>query len=144
MGKRISESNRKTLETEISLSLDLDGSGKSKVSTGVGFFDHMLTLLSFHSHIDLEIKGKGDLEVCDHHLVEDCGILLGKAIREALGDKKGIRRYGHAVIPMDEALVESTLDISGRSLLIFVGDFNREKVGDFSTEMAKECWGLFH
>ena len=110
---------RNTNETQISLELNLDGTGKADIQTGIGFFDHMLTLLAFHSEIDLKMICHGDLEVDSHHSVEDMGIALGKAILEALGDKKGILRYGHFTIPMDEALVTCDLDISGRSFLVF-------------------------
>lgn len=136
--KRGAIKNRKTAETEISIQLNLDGEGKAEINTGVGFFDHMLTLLAFHSSFDLRVQGKGDLYIDDHHLVEDTGILLGQAIKEALGDKKGIHRYGTFFLPMDEALTTVSLDISGRGFLHFEGEFNRESIGNFSTEMVKE------
>lgn len=129
---------RDTKETQIDLLIDLNGSGKSEIDTEVGFFNHMLTLFSFHSSIDLKLKTKGDIEVCDHHLVEDVGIALGQALKEALGDKIGIKRYGTVFVPMDEALTMVTLDISGRSFLHFEGEFKRESIGNFSTEMVLE------
>ena len=110
---------RNTNETQISLEINLDGTGKAEIQTGIGFFDHMLTLLAFHSEMDIKMICHGDLEVDSHHSVEDMGIALGKTILEALGDKKGITRYGHFTIPMDEALVTCNLDISGRSFLVF-------------------------
>lgn len=129
---------RNTNETNISLDLDLDGTGKVNVDTGVGFLDHMLTLLAFHSDIDLNLVCKGDLEVDSHHSVEDIAIALGKAILEALGDKKGIQRYGHFTIPMDEALVTCDLDISGRSFLVFNVDIPKIVLGNYETEMTEE------
>ena len=120
---------RNTNETQISLELNLDGTGKADIQTGIGFFDHMLTLLAFHSEIDLKMICHGDLEVDSHHSVEDMGIALGKAILEALGDKKGILRYGHFTIPMDEALVTCDLDISGRSFLVFNVDIPKLTLG---------------
>ncbi|WP_238882358.1 imidazoleglycerol-phosphate dehydratase HisB [Clostridium sp. YIM B02551] len=138
MTLRVYKGMRDTKETQIALELNIDGCGNSEISTGVGFFDHMLTLLSFHGNFDLNIKAKGDLYIDDHHLVEDTGILLGKAIKEALGDKKGIKRYGTFFLPMDEALATVSLDISGRGFLHFEGDFSRESIGNFSTEMVKE------
>ena len=119
MMSRIAQLQRDTKETKIFVKLDLDGSGKSDIDTGVGFFDHMLTLFAFHSGIDLEVKAQGDLEVCDHHMIEDTGIVLGKALKEALGDKRGIARYGSARIPMDETLCCVDLDFSGRSYLVY-------------------------
>lgn len=135
--------SRKTKETDIELSLNLDGTGKSSIDTGVAFFDHMLTLMVFHSGIDLEVKAKGDLEVCDHHTVEDIGIALGSAFLQALGDKKGIKRYGTFFIPMDESLAQVSLDISGRSFLVFDSTFKRENIGNFSTEMVQEFFRAF-
>lgn len=129
---------RNTNETNISLDLDLDGTGKVNVDTGIGFLDHMLTLLAFHSDIDLNLVCKGDLEVDSHHSVEDIAIVLGKAILEALGDKKGIQRYGHFTIPMDEALVTCDLDISGRSYLVFNVDIPKLVLGNYETEMTEE------
>lgn len=130
--------NRNTKETAVELSLALDGSGAGKIDTGIGFFDHMLTLFARHGDFDLSVKCKGDLYVDAHHSVEDIGIVLGKALKEALGDKCGIRRYGAALIPMDETLVEVALDLSGRSYLVFHADFTAERIGEFPTEMAEE------
>jgi len=135
--------SRETKETQIKLEINLDGSGNSEINTGVGFFDHMLTLLSFHSDFDMKIEAVGDLYVDDHHLVEDTGILLGKALKKALGDKKGIKRYGTFFLPMDEALAMVSLDISGRGFLHFESEFSREALGDFSTEMVKEFFRAF-
>lgn len=135
---RKSEILRKTAETDISLSLDLDGSGKSEIDTGVGFLDHMLTLLSAHSGFDLKVVCKGDTEVDDHHSVEDIGIALGAALKDALGDKKGIKRYGSALIPMDEALIQTAVDISGRSWLGYGLDIPSQKIGTFDSELAEE------
>lgn len=140
---RNSKVERITNETSIRLLIDIDGQGVSSINTGVGFFDHMLTLLSFHSGIDINLDVNGDLEVCDHHLVEDVGIALGKCINEALGNKIGIKRYGTFFIPMDEALLTVSLDISGRAFLHFDGEFKRESIGNFSTEMVKEFFRAF-
>ena len=129
---------RKTAETDIKLSLDLDGGGKSKIDTGCGFLDHMLTLFASHGRFDLEIKCKGDTNVDYHHTTEDIGIALGQAFKEALGDKKGIARYGFMILPMDEALILSAVDISGRAYLNFNAEFKTEKIGDFDTELVKE------
>lgn len=134
---------RKTLETDINLYLNLDGSGKCSIETGIGFFDHMLTALAVHAGIDLEVKVKGDLNVDCHHTIEDTGIVLGNAFAQALGDKKGIVRYGEANIPMDEALAFCALDISGREYLVFNGVFDGYKVGDFETQMTKEFFRAF-
>ena len=135
---RISKIERITKETSIELEINLDGKGKNSISTGVGFFDHMITLLAFHSGIDINLEAKGDIYVCDHHIVEDIGICFGKCLNEALGDKVGIKRYGTFFIPMDEALSTVSLDISGRAFLHFEGEFKRESIGNFSTEMVKE------
>ncbi|MDO4534312.1 MAG: imidazoleglycerol-phosphate dehydratase HisB [Clostridium perfringens] len=135
---RISDINRSTMETSIEIKLNLDGTGKRNIDTGIGFFDHMLNLFAFHSRIDLNIKSIGDLEVDDHHTVEDVGIVLGKALKEALGDKKFIKRYGTFYIPMDETLALVSLDLSGRNYLVFNCDFSRENIGNFSTEMVEE------
>lgn len=129
---------RNTKETKIKMSINLDGNGTSTIDTGVGFFDHMLTLLAFHSKFDLDIKANGDLYVCDHHTIEDIGILLGNAIKEALGDKRGINRYGSFTIPMDETLCNVTLDISGRPYLVYHCELKRESIGTYSTEMTEE------
>ena len=140
---RLSKIQRVTKETTIKLEVNLDGEGKSSISTDIGFFNHMITLLSFHSGIDINLKASGDIEVCDHHLVEDVGISLGKCFNEALGDKIGIKRYGTFFIPMDETLATVSLDISGRSFLYFEGEFKREAIGNFSTEMVKEFFRAF-
>lgn len=129
---------RKTNETAVELCLSLDGEGKSEIETGIGFFDHMLTLFARHGGFDLEIHCDGDLFVDAHHSIEDIGIVLGDAIKEALGDKNGIRRYGSALIPMDETLAEAVLDLSGRSYLVFNAEFTAERIGEFPTEMTEE------
>ena len=135
---RTSNITRNTEETKISLALNLDGKGESKIDTKCGFFDHMLTLFSKHSKIDLEVTCNGDINVDYHHTVEDVGIVLGKAILEALGDKKGINRYADTILPMDEALILTAIDVSGRSYLNFDVDFPSEKIGDFDTELVEE------
>lgn len=135
---RVSEIKRDTKETNINLSINLDGDGVNNIKTEIGFLNHMITLMSFHSNIDINLEAEGDLDVCDHHLVEDVGICMGKCIKEALGDKKGIKRYSTVCIPMDEALVMVALDISGRPFLHFEGDFKRESIGNFSVEMVQE------
>lgn len=129
---------RKTRETEISVTIDLDGTGESTIETGVGFFDHMLTHLAKHSLADLRVKCKGDLEVDAHHTVEDVGIAIGQAIDRAVGDKTGIARYGDATVPMDDALVMTAIDISGRGSLIYALRLDKEMVGLFDTELAPE------
>ena len=129
---------RKTAETEISASLTLDGSGRYDIQTGVGFFDHMLDQLARHSLIDMEVRCKGDLHIDDHHTVEDCGIAIGQALSEALGDKRGIRRYGSCLLPMDETLVRCALDLSGRPFLVWNLDLPRGKIGTFDTELVRE------
>lgn len=129
---------RNTAETKIKCSLNLDGTGKSTIDTGIGFFNHMLTLFSFHSGIDLEMIADGDLDVCDHHTIEDCGIVLGKCVLQALGDRVGINRYGTFNLPMDETLCNVTLDISGRPILVYHCELKREQVGTMSTEMVEE------
>ncbi|NBJ88210.1 imidazoleglycerol-phosphate dehydratase HisB [Acutalibacter sp. 1XD8-36] len=134
---RAAEIHRKTNETDIELSLSLDG-GARNISTGIGFFDHMLTALSVHGGLGLELRVKGDLEVDCHHTVEDTGIVLGQALANALGDRSGIRRYGHAFIPMDEALGFCALDISGRPFLVFEGDFPQAVAGAFDCCMTEE------
>jgi imidazoleglycerol-phosphate dehydratase len=143
MEGRVVSITRETMETQINLTINLDGKGKVDINTGVGFFDHMLNLMAFHGGFDLEVKAKGDIEVCDHHLVEDVGITLGEAFLKALGDKRGIKRYGTFFIPMDETLAQVSLDISGRSFLAFDCTFARESIGDFSTEMVKEFFRAF-
>lgn len=135
---RKSEVKRETKETGISIALNIDGGGNSEISTEVGFFDHMLTLFSKHGLFDLNVKAKGDIHVDCHHLVEDTGIVLGMCIKEALSDKVGIKRYGTRFVPMDEALVMTSLDISGRPYLVFDCPFNSEKIGDYDTQMTRE------
>jgi len=139
---RSAELNRKTKETDIAVKLDLDG-GAADISTGIGFFDHMLTALSVHGEIGLTVKAEGDLNVDGHHTVEDVGIVLGMAFKNALGDKKGIARYGTAFIPMDEALGFASVDISGRPFLVFDAEFPEEKIGDFDSCLAEEFFRAF-
>jgi len=129
---------RKTSETVISLSLDLDGAGESEIDTGIGFLDHMLTAFARHGLFDLTIRAEGDLHIDYHHTTEDVGIVLGAAFARALGDKRGIRRFGHAVIPMDETLAEAAVDISGRPFLAWDVTFERDKIGDMDTELFEE------
>lgn len=136
--QRKSMISRKTKETEINVSLNLDGSGVFWVSTGLPFFDHMLQLFAKHSSFDLELAGRGDLAVDGHHTVEDAGICLGRALKEALGEKQGINRYGHAVIPMEDALTLAAVDLSGRGFLAFEAAMPSPRVGDFDTELVEE------
>jgi imidazoleglycerol-phosphate dehydratase len=136
--ERKAEISRKTNETNISVEVNLDGEGKYDVNTGVGFFDHMLSLFSKHGLIDLTVKAQGDLYIDAHHTVEDVGIALGKCIEKALGDKIGIRRYGTTFVPMDEALSMVSMDISGRPYLVFEGVFNAQSVGEMDTELVEE------
>lgn len=131
---------RKTKETDITLTLNVYGTGKSEIDTGVGFLDHMLTLFAKHGRFDLKVKCVGDTNVDDHHTVEDVGISLGKAFKDALGDMKGITRYGYMILPMDEALLLSAVDFSGRSLLSYKVDVPAKKVGTFDTELCEEFW----
>ncbi len=140
---RKSQITRSTAETEISLCLSLDGSGVCRIESGCGFLDHMLTAFSRHGRFDLTLRCSGDTEVDDHHTVEDIGICLGRAFSEALGDKRGIRRYGSMLLPMDEALIMAAVDLSGRGLLAFDCPFPTEKVGSFDTELVKEFWLAF-
>jgi imidazoleglycerol-phosphate dehydratase len=135
---RTSQIHRTTGETDVQLSLDLDGSGAGERTTGVGFFDHLLDAVARHGGLDLDVRMQGDLETGSHHTVEDTGIALGQALDEALGDRAGIRRYGHAVVPMDEARASAALDISGRPFTSFEGEFPVERVGDFETELTEE------
>lgn len=135
---RTAKAVRATAETDIGLSLDLDGTGMADVETGVGFFDHMLCALSRHSLVDLTVRVKGDTEVDDHHTVEDTGIVLGRALSEALGDKRGIRRFGSALVPLDEALVMAAVDVSGRGELYWDVPIGPDKVGTFDTELGEE------
>ncbi|SFB67487.1 imidazoleglycerol-phosphate dehydratase HisB [Butyrivibrio sp. YAB3001] len=138
MEARTSEVARKTNETDIHVSFNLDGSGKSNINTGIGFFDHMLTGFARHGLFDLTVDVKGDLEVDCHHTVEDTGIVIGQAIAKACGDKKGIKRYGSMILPMDETLVMSAVDLCGRPYFVFDGDFTAPMVGDFDTQMVRE------
>ena len=131
---------RKTKETDITLTLNVYGTGKSEIDTGVGFLDHMLTLFAKHGRFDLKVKCVGDTNVDDHHTVEDVGISLGKAFKDVLGDMKGITRYGYMILPMDEALLLSAVDFSGRSLLSYKVDVPAKKVGTFDTELCEEFW----
>lgn len=140
---RISEIKRKTTETDIALTLNLDGTGKSVIDSGCGFLDHMLTLFSKHGKFDLTLSCKGDTQVDDHHTVEDIGIVLGQAFSDALGDKRGIVRYGNMLLPMDEALILSAVDISGRSYLRYDLSITSQKVGSFDTELVEEFWLAF-
>lgn len=135
---RSAEINRKTKETDILMNLNIDGSGKAEVSTGIGFFDHMLEGFAKHGFFDLTCKVNGDLNVDGHHSVEDAGIVLGQAIKEAVGDKKGIRRYGYFILPMDEVLALCAVDLCGRPYLQFDCDFTTNKVGDLETELVRE------
>ena len=138
MADRISALSRKTKETDISVSLNIDGAGKAQINTGIGFFDHMLEGFSKHGFFDLKLQCEGDLEVDCHHTIEDCGIVLGNAIKEAVGDKKGIKRFGSCILPMDETLVLCAIDLSGRPYLVFDGEFTADRVGYMDTEMVKE------
>ena len=138
MNIRTSEVNRKTKETDIKAALRLDGSGQSEISTGIGFFDHMLEGFTRHGLFDLDFSVKGDLEVDAHHTIEDSGIVLGRAIKEAVGDKKGIKRYGSIILPMDETLIICAVDLCGRPFMVYDLTFDTEMVGEFPTEMARE------
>lgn len=140
---RQSEIHRATKETDITLSLELDGTGKSEIDTGCGFLNHMLTLFASHGRFDLKISCAGDYDVDYHHTVEDCGICLGLAFREALCDKRGINRYGNMILPMDEALIMTAIDFSGRAFLAWDIEIHSQKVGDFDTELAEEFWRAF-
>lgn len=140
---RTAQIKRTTLETDISLTLNLDGTGKSQIATGCGFLNHMLTLFAAHGRFDLTVTCRGDTDVDDHHSVEDIGICLGKAFSQALGDKRGITRYGSFLLPMDEALILSAADISGRSCLSFQLEIPTEKIGTFDTELVEEFFLAF-
>lgn len=137
---RTAHVRRETAETAIELTLDLDGTGKTEVSTGVGFFDHMLTHVGKHGLFDLTVRATGDLHIDAHHTVEDVGICFGKALVQAVGDKAGIRRYGDATLPMDEALVTAAVDLSGRPFLVWRADVPLEPLGTFSSQLAEEFW----
>jgi imidazoleglycerol-phosphate dehydratase len=134
---------RATKETEIEVAVDLDGKGVSKIATGIGFLDHMLDLLARHARIDITVKAKGDLHIDDHHTAEDVGIALGQAVKQALGDMKGITRYADVHVPMDEALTRVAIDISGRPFLVFKAKFGRHKIGTFDTELVNEWFQAF-
>ncbi len=138
MEPRIAKISRTTKETDINLELNIDGSGKAEISTGIGFFDHMLNSFAKHGFFDIKLTVKGDLEVDTHHTIEDTGIVLGNAIMQAIGDKAGIKRYASNIMPMDESLVLCALDLSGRPYLVFDAELKAERVGDFETEMVKE------
>jgi imidazoleglycerol-phosphate dehydratase len=137
---RTARIQRDTAETRIQLALDLDGTGRAELATGVGFFDHMLTLLAKHSLLDLTVQATGDLHVDAHHTVEDVGLCLGQALRQALGDKAGIRRYGSATVPMDEVLVTAAVDLSGRPFFVWRADVPPELLGTFNAPLAEEFW----
>lgn len=140
---RIAEINRETAETDIKLQIDLDGTGDSNIKTGIGFLDHMMTLFSRHGRFDLTLNCDGDTYVDDHHSVEDIGICLGKAFSEALGEMRGINRYGHIILPMDETLIMCVVDISGRACLCFDVNFPTDKIGTFDTELVEEFFAAF-
>ena len=140
---RTAEIIRKTAETDVMLTLNLDGTGKSAIATGVGFLDHMLTLFAAHGKFDLTVNCQGDTYVDDHHSAEDIGICLGKAFLDALGEKRGINRYGSFLLPMDEALIQTAVDISGRSFLGYGLEIPTEKIGSFDTELVEEFWLAF-
>lgn len=141
--QRTGEVSRKTKETKVSAAVNLDGAGRASVETGVGFFDHMLELLARHSLIDITIHAEGDLDVDDHHTVEDAGIVLGRAVEQALGDKRGIQRYGWAIVPMDESLAQVAVDMSGRPAFVFNVSFPAGRVGRFDTELIGEFLKTF-
>jgi len=137
---RSSKAHRRTKETDVLVTLVLDGTGESRINTGLPFLDHMLELFARHGLFDLEVKCQGDLEIDDHHSVEDIAITLGQALKEALGDKKGIQRFGEAIVPMDEALVRSVVDLSGRFYLVYEIQTRRQTIGNFSVELAEHFW----
>ena len=134
---------RKTNETEIAVEVNLDGTGASKIATGVGFFDHMLDQLARHSLVDMTVSARGDLHIDDHHTVEDDGIALGQAIKQALGDKRGVTRYANCLLPMDETLTRVAVDVSGRPFLVFGTEFPTAKIGTFDTELVREFFQAF-
>ena len=138
MMARTATLSRRTSETDITLTLDLDGTGQAEIATGIGFLDHMLTALTRHGLFDLSVQAKGDLHIDFHHTTEDVGIVLGRAFAQALGEKRGIRRFGHALIPMDEALAEAAVDLSGRPFLAWNVEFGRPKIGEMDTELFEE------
>jgi len=141
--RRVAEVRRKTKETDVRVKLDLDGSGRSKISIGLPFLEHMLELFAKHGLFDLQVDCKGDLEIDDHHSVEDIAITLGQALVQALGEKQGINRYGEALVPMDEALCRSVIDLSGRFYLVYEVTTKRQKIGNFSVELAEHFWRSF-
>lgn len=143
MKARTADIKRTTGETQIELSLNLDGEGVLTGETGIGFFDHMLTALVKHAGFDLSLACRGDVHIDDHHTIEDIGICLGRAFEKAIGDKKGISRFGHSYVPLDEALARAVVDISGRAHLTFNADFSRSTIGSFSTEMVREFFRAF-
>ena len=143
MAERKASVERDTLETQIKASINLDGTGKARFDIGVPFLEHMLDQIARHGLIDLDIVGKGDLHIDDHHTVEDVGIALGRCLAQALGDKRGIRRYGACLLPMDETLVRAALDLSGRPFLVWKVDFPTPKIGSFDTELVREFWTAF-
>jgi imidazoleglycerol-phosphate dehydratase len=138
MNPRTATKSRKTKETDIKVSLNLDGTGQCNVGTGIPFFDHMLSQIARHGHFDLEVNAKGDIEIDGHHTVEDVGLVLGEALREALGDRRGISRFGHAYVPLDEALTRVVIDLSGRPYLVYTVEFKSARVGDLQTELVEE------
>jgi imidazoleglycerol-phosphate dehydratase len=140
---RTSKIERQTAETQIQLELDLDGSGRARIQTGVGFLDHMLELFARHGCLDLSVAAQGDLQVDQHHTVEDVGICLGQALKQALGDKAGIRRYGHFTLPMEESLVSTAVDLGGRYYLVFQAAFPAAKIGQFDSELVEDFWQAF-
>ncbi len=140
---RLASIHRKTKETNVRVKLNLDGRGRGRIDTGLPFLDHMLDLFARHGLFDLEVVCKGDLEIDDHHSVEDIALTLGQALREALGDKKGINRYGEAIVPMDEALCRAVIDLSGRFYLVYEVQTKRQKIGNFSIELAEHFWRSF-
>jgi imidazoleglycerol-phosphate dehydratase len=135
--------SRKTKETDVAVEVNLDGQGRAQIATGIGFLDHMLDLLARHSRVDITVKAKGDLHIDQHHTTEDVGIALGQAVKQALGDMKGIGRYASVHMPMDEALTRVAIDISGRPFLVFKAEFSRDKVGAFDTELVEEWFRAF-
>lgn len=143
LAARFARVNRKTKETAVQIDLNLDGAGRAKISTGLPFLDHMLDLFAHHGLFDLEVACQGDLEIDDHHSVEDIAITLGQALTEALGDKAGIRRYGEAVVPMDEALCRSVIDLSGRFYLVYEATTHRQMIGNLSVELVEHFWRSF-
>ncbi len=140
---RSAKITRKTAETDIELELNLDGIGEAQPDTGIGFLDHMLSLFARHGAFDLTVKANGDLDVDQHHTVEDVGICLGRAFREALGNKSGIRRYGHFTLPMEETLATSAADFSGRAFFVFEAEFPTSKIGEFDSELVADFWQAF-